>query len=182
MDLMTILKTLFGSEALTFEQFAEKLNGAENLKLGNLADGKYVDKNKYDDLSNQLKAVNEKYADYDDIKQKLSSAEADGEKKLNEYKLQVEIAKALSAANAADEVSVKANLNMDNIKFDTDGKISGLDDQLKQLKADKPFLFKQESKKSDPVLNLGGSTPGAKTEKSGGIKGAVEDFYSDNNE
>lgn len=35
MDLMTILKTLFGSEALTFDQFAEKLNGAENLKLGN---------------------------------------------------------------------------------------------------------------------------------------------------
>ena len=37
MDLMEILKALFGGEALTFEQFAEKVNNAADVKLGNLA-------------------------------------------------------------------------------------------------------------------------------------------------
>lgn len=32
MDLMEILKALFGDEALTFEQFAEKVNNAANVK------------------------------------------------------------------------------------------------------------------------------------------------------
>lgn len=41
MDLMEILKTLFGGEALTFEQFAEKVNNAADVKLGNLAGGQY---------------------------------------------------------------------------------------------------------------------------------------------
>ena len=39
MDLMEILKALFGGEALTFEQFAEKVNNAADVKLGNLAGG-----------------------------------------------------------------------------------------------------------------------------------------------
>lgn len=179
MDLMTILKSLFGEEALTFDQFAEKLKGEKNLKLENLADGRYVDKYKFDDVSKQLQCANEKYADYDKLKEELSVLKADGDKKLNEYKLQVELEKALAAANSADEVSVKANLNMDTITFGEDGKLTGLDDQIAKLKTDKPFLFKQTDKKPDPVLNLGGSTPGAKVEKTDGIKGAVEDFYSE---
>lgn len=58
MDLMVILKTLFGGETLTFEQFAEKVNNAADVKLGNLAGGQYVEKDKYDDVSNQLASVN----------------------------------------------------------------------------------------------------------------------------
>lgn len=44
MDLMEILKALFGDEALTFEQFAEKVNNAADVKLGNLAGGQYIEK------------------------------------------------------------------------------------------------------------------------------------------
>ena len=58
MDLMEILKALFGGEALTFEQFAEKVNNAADVKFGNLAGGQYVEKDKYDDVSNQLASVN----------------------------------------------------------------------------------------------------------------------------
>lgn len=58
MDLMEILKNLFGGEALTFEQFAEKVNNAADVKLGNLAGGQYVEKDKYDDVSNQLASAN----------------------------------------------------------------------------------------------------------------------------
>ena len=46
MDLMEILKALFGDEALTFDQFAEKVNNAADVKLGNLAGGQYIEKEK----------------------------------------------------------------------------------------------------------------------------------------
>lgn len=172
MDLMTILKTLFGSEALTFEQFAEKLNGAENLKLGNLADGKYVDKNKYEDLSKQLEAANKNLADYDpEWKSKLKQAQADGEKKLNDYKFNQSLEKAIADSGAADVVSVKANLDMSTVAPGEDGAISGLSEQLESLKTAKPFLFKSEE--PEPKLNLGGSTAGT---KSGQIKKDISDM------
>lgn len=63
MDLMEILKALFGGEALTFEQFAEKVNNAADVKLGNLAGGQYVEKDKYDDVSNQLASANANFLD-----------------------------------------------------------------------------------------------------------------------
>lgn len=65
MDLMKILKALFGGEALTFEQFAEKVNNAADVKLDNLASGQYVEKDKYDDVSNQLASVNANLEGYD---------------------------------------------------------------------------------------------------------------------
>ena len=57
MDLIEILKALFGGEALTFKQFAEKVNNAADVKLGNLAGGQYVEKDKYDDVSKQLQTL-----------------------------------------------------------------------------------------------------------------------------
>ena len=65
MDLMEILKGLFGEEALTFEQFAEKVNNAADVKLGNLAGGQYIEKDKFDDVSKQLETANASLADYD---------------------------------------------------------------------------------------------------------------------
>ena len=56
MDIMEILKALFGGEALTFEQFTEKVNNAADVKLGNLAGGQYVEKDKY--VSKKLETAN----------------------------------------------------------------------------------------------------------------------------
>lgn len=77
MDLMEILKALFGGEALTFEQFAEKVNNAADVKLGNLAGGQYVEKDKYDDVSNQLASANASLEGYDpDWQDKVKQAQA----------------------------------------------------------------------------------------------------------
>lgn len=95
MDLMEILKALFGDEPLTFDQFAEKVNNAADVKLGNLAGGQYIEKEKYDDVSKQLETAN-------------------------------------------------ANLDMSKIAQGEDGKITGLDEQLAELKTNKPFLFKSD--------------------------------------
>ncbi len=89
MELMELLKAIFNGEALTFEQFADKVNQSADIKLGNLAGGQYVDKNKYDDLSRQLDTANANLEGYDpEWKSKLEQAQADGEKKLNDYKFE----------------------------------------------------------------------------------------------
>lgn len=76
MDLMEILKALFGGEALTFEQFAEKVNNAADVKLDNLAGGQYVEKDKYDDVSNQLASANANLEGYDtDWQDKVKQAQ-----------------------------------------------------------------------------------------------------------
>ena len=86
---MELLKAIFNGEALTFEQFADKVNQSADIKLGNLAGGQYVDKNKYDDLSRQLDTANANLEGYDpEWKSKLEQAQADGDKKLNDYKFE----------------------------------------------------------------------------------------------
>lgn len=172
------LQETFGSEALTFEQFNEKLGGNSGIKLVNAADGSYVPKADYDNINSQLLTARkeskdnaEKYADFDE---KLQAAKDEGAAALNAYKLDVAVSNAFKSANVADEVSVKANLNMENVKFDDEGKLTGLDEQLAELQKNKPFLFTQPIKK----LSLGGSAAGAGAIKStGGIKGAVAEFY-----
>lgn len=78
MDLMEILKTMFGGKALTFEQFAEKVNNAADVKLGNLAGGQYVEKDKYDDVSKQLETANANLEGYDpDWQNKVKQAQTE---------------------------------------------------------------------------------------------------------
>lgn len=175
MELMEMLKALFGGEALTFDQFAEKVNQSADVKLGNLAGGQYVDKNKYDDVSRQLETANASLADYDpEWKSKLEQAQAEGDKKLNDYKFEQSVEKAIVDAGAADVVSVKANLDMSAVTQGEDGTIEGLTEQLEKLKTEKPFLFKSENKQT---LNLGGPTPGAKKKSGGGLRAAVANHY-----
>lgn len=176
MDLMELLKAIFNGEALTFEQFSERVESSADVKLGNLAGGQYVDKHKFEDVSKQLEDANANLADYDpDWKTKLADAEALGDKKLNDYKFEQAIEKAINEAGAADVVSVKANIDMSTVTQDENGAISGLSEQLEQLKTEKPFLFKTGAPESK--LNLGGPTPGAKKKKSGSIRAAVENYY-----
>lgn len=166
------LQETFGDEALTFDQFNEKLSGSENIKLANIADGSYVTKEDYDNINGQLadaKANEEKYADFD---AQLQAAKDEGTNALNAYKLDVEISKALVSANVVDEVSVKANLKLDDIKIGEDGKLTSLNEQLEVLRKDKPFLFKPET--VEPTLNLGGPTPGkAKNDNMDSVKKAM---------
>lgn len=102
-------------------------------------------KKKYNDVSNQLKTANENLEGYDpEWQTKLAQAQADGEKKLNDYKFEQAVESAINNAGAADLVSVKANLDMSKIAQGEDGKITGLDEQLAELKTNKPFLFKSD--------------------------------------
>ena len=173
--MIEFLKQFFGDEALTFDQLNEKLSADDSIQIVNVADGSYVPKEDYDKVNEQLQAATEEAKKYADFDSQLQAAKDEGEQKLSAYKREVAITKALTDANVADEVSVRANLKLDDIQLGEDGSITGMEDQLNALKESKPFLF------TDPQqqLDLGGSTPGSNqpgTPK--GIEGAVNDYYN----
>ena len=62
---MEFLKELFGDKALTFDQFAAKVN-ERKMKLANISDGAYVGREKFDTLT----------ADRNGLKQRLDDANA----------------------------------------------------------------------------------------------------------
>lgn len=162
--MLDFLKDTFGDEALTFDQLTERLSKNESIKVVNAADGSYVPRKELDDLQ-------AKYADFD---QQLQAAKDEGAAQLNAYKRNVEISKAFSAAQVSDEVSVRANLKLDEVQLGEDGKLTGLDDQLAALKESKPYLFTQPQQQ----LELGGSTQGAGGDAPvKGIAGAVAEYY-----
>lgn len=172
---MDFLKDIYGDESLTYDQLCEKVNANDKIKIANIADGQYVNKQEYDGISEQLRQTKEKLADYDpEWKSKLATVQADSKKELNEYKFTTEVSKALTLANVADEISVKANLDMEKIKLGEDGKITGLEEQLTTLKESKPYLFKPDK---PPKLNLGGPTSGLKQQNTNSLKAAIEEHY-----
>ena len=197
--MLDFLKDTFGDEALTFDQLTERLSKNQSIKVVNAADGSYVPKETYnkllaevagkgyvprkelDDLKAKYDDISAKYADaqtnaekYADFDQQLQAAKDEGAAQLNAYKRDVEISKAFSAAQVSDEVSVRANLKLDEVQLGEDGKLTGLDDQLAALKESKPYLFTQPQQQ----LELGGSTQGAGGDAPvKGIAGAVAEYY-----
>lgn len=172
---MDFLKEIYGQEALTYDRFCEKVNAAENITIANIASGDYVKKTDFDETNRQLSEANEKLKGYDpEWQTKIATAKADAQKELSDYKFGVELSKALSAANVVDEVSIKANLNMDSIKLNDNGKLEGLDDQIAALKESKPFLFTQPR-----IENLGGPTPGGDQKTVETLKDALEEHYAE---
>ena len=121
MDLMELLKAIFGEEALTFDQFAEKINQSADIKLGNLAGGQYVDKNKYDNVSRQLETANANLKDYDpEWKSKLEQAQADGDKKLNDYKFEQSVENLKSNMDrfiVREQIAINFIINIFKIQY-----------------------------------------------------------------
>ena len=92
---MDELQEVFGEEALSYADFAAKLN-ERGIKLANIKAGGYVDKGKYDKLAGEFakyKTENDvsKYADYDTIKTELETLKAE--------KADAELAKEVAEAN-----------------------------------------------------------------------------------
>lgn len=155
---MDFLKKIYGDEALTFDQLSERLSSNESIKVVNAADGSYVPKEDYDALNEQLQA-----------------AKDDGAAQLKAYKRDVKISQAFTDAQVLDEVSVRANLDLDAVQLGDDDELTGLGDQLTALKESKPYLFTQPQQQ----LELGGSTQGAHGDVTvKGIDAAVAEYYS----
>lgn len=71
------LKALFSDKALTFDEFAKAVAESNDIKLANLADGKYVDKQKLDDKAGELETANKTIADLQDAVKKFDGVDVE---------------------------------------------------------------------------------------------------------
>lgn len=180
---MEFLKQHISTEL--YQQLEEALKGNDKVKLGNLADGSYVSKRKYDDEVQKVTDLTEQIAERDKQIAGLGKSANDNEELLKQIKAlqdenaaaskewQAKIDKqafdfALSTElkekyKAKDVLSVLPHLKTDAISF-KDGKFTGLDEQMKDVVASKGFLFGEDtvtegthSPANPPTPNGGGA-------------------------
>ena len=159
---MDYLKPIFGEGALTFDEFVKKLGENKEIKLANLADGKYVDKQKLDDKVTELSTANKTIADLQTAVKKFDGVDVDklnqqiadlNEKYTNDtsaLKLDSALNMALVGAKAKNPKLAKAALDMSVIKLDGD-KLLGFEEQLEKLKESDGYLFDSDTKNNAAI-------------------------------
>ena len=143
----------------------EKAKGKANELATENTELKAQLKKRDDDLVELRKSVKDNEtlsADFKALQEKYKNDRADLEKQVAQVKLTSALDLGLSGAKVRNAKAIKGLLDMDAIKLDDAGKLTGLDDQLKAIKKSDPYLFdggeKQdytpasgETAKSDPV-------------------------------
>ena len=161
---MDFLKDIFGTEPLTFDQFAQRC-GEKKLNLADLSAGAYVSKDKFtalelerNGLKTRLSEADTKLAGYDpEWKAKAEAAEKEAARKVSEaafgYKLDTKIA-ALKGRSAT---SIKAELGAETLEKlrASQNQDADIDAALTGLQKDKAFLFESAEK---PPRFVSGST------------------------
>lgn len=152
---MDFLKNIFGAEALTFEQFSEKLKDNKDVKLANLASGQYVDKGKLDAKITELNTANQTIKDLQDavkkfdgvdveeLKTSLSNLQKQYDTDISAARLDNALNLALAEAKAKNPKLAKGALDMSLLKLDGD-KLLGFDEQIKKLKESDGYLFEED--------------------------------------
>lgn len=126
----------------------------------------YVSKDTYDQTEQQRKQLETSANDYktqlEDLKKaagdnaelakKIEDLQAENKKKDEDHQKEIQDLKLSSAirmavsASAQDSDLVAGLLDRAKLILGDDGKVTGLDEQVKALKESKPFLFKSEQK------------------------------------
>lgn len=108
------------------------------------------------DRDTQLETLKKSVGDNEALKTQIATLQADNQKKDLEYQqqlkdLQISNAIKLAIADKAQDAELVAGLfDKSKLILGDDGKITGLDEQLKSLQESKGFLFKGEEKPADP--------------------------------
>lgn len=174
---MEFLKELFGEKALTFEQLQEVLKDKKDIKIGNLANGSYVGKEKFDaqkieldNAKNQLSEANKtiqsfKDMDIDSIKKeaetyktKLEETQQKAKEEMDKFVFDSILQNALTGAKAKNVKAVKALLDMDGLKLNN-GEVIGLSEQIEKIKAENDYMFESETNEPQFVSSSGGNKP-----------------------
>lgn len=171
---------------MTFKELLEKLGIAEDKiedatkQFKEFLDGEYVPKSRFNEVNAEKKTLETAVADRDKQLKTLKDSEGDVQalkdqitnlRQLLKHSLccLLEVLKALKLSTAvqlaigdsAQDAELVANLiDKSKLVLAEDGKVTGLDEQLKDLQKNKAFLFKPQGEpkfKYDP--NKGEGTP-----------------------
>jgi signal-transduction protein with cAMP-binding, CBS, and nucleotidyltransferase domain len=157
-------KEQFTALGLTEEQ-ATKAAAASQEELKT-----YIPKHRFDEVSEenktlkatvkenatQLETLKNSAGDNEALKTQITTLQADNVKKDQDYQaklkdLQISNAIKLAVTDKAQDADLVAGLfDKTKLILGDDGKITGLDEQLKTLKESKAFLFKAETKPNEP--------------------------------
>lgn len=155
---------------MTFKELLEKLGIAEDKideatkQFKEFLDGEYVPKSRFNEVNaekknlenavadrdKQLKTLKDSEGDITTLKEKITQLQA--ENKANALQaeqdlknLKISTAVQLAIGDTAQDAELVANLiDKSKLILGEDGKVTGLQEQLKELKTSKSFLFKPE--------------------------------------
>ena len=148
--MMDKLKELFGAKALTWEDFSQAVTNAK-IKLADLSEGKYVDREKFDSKVRELDTANQSVSEltgklkaFDGVD--VAALKADVKNWETKYKNDLAAVKKDAAVDAAimqakgkNAKAIRALLDLDKVTLREDGTLDGLD--LEALKKSDGYLF-----------------------------------------
>ena len=184
---MEFLKEILGEEL--YAQVAAKLEGNKTVKLANLASGEYVSKSKYDAeqlaKDTRIQELTDKIKNFEGVDVKQLQTDVENWKikynqDLESARLDSAIQLAIAKSGTLSEKALMGLLDKDKIKFDKDGKLTGLDEQIEAIKKEDSFLFKaaEPNKPKGDDVKLGGDHGGSpKPEEPTTLAAAISEHY-----
>lgn len=159
-----------GEKFVAKTDFNAKLEEIKNLK------GQLTERDgQLEKFKNDTTASEELKKTIETLQKNNKISEDNFKKQLAEKTLSAAIENALLRVKAVDPDLVKVKLNMENIKLDDSGKLTGLDEQIPDIKKNYGFLFEGENQSG--YQPTGGKTPDPAPETLGG---AIAEFYKQN--
>lgn len=173
---MANIKAIIGEEL--FKQLpADKQKELEKQDLEDVSDGKFVTKERFNQVNEQVKEyknqvgerdkqisdLKEEYKDVDGLKDKVTKLEEDNKKQKEDYEAKLQeinfsnaLDKALGEYKVKNSKLVKALLDNEKLKVDGDSVI-GLKEQMEAIKKENEFLFEKEPAGGAPDFIIGGT-------------------------
>lgn len=85
---------------------------------------------------------------YKELETKYKNDTADLTNKLNQTRLTSAVDRALNASKVRDTKAIKGFLDMDKVKLDEQGNLSGLDEQIEKIHQTAPYVFDEGTKQN----------------------------------
>lgn len=155
----------------------ENAKGTASTEIKNLQTEVEGLKTQVGDRDKQLETLKASAGDNADLKKKIedlqtenATAKASHESELNQLKIDFAVEKALTGAKAKNITAVKALLDLKDAKFDKEGNVKGLSEQIEKLTTgeDTKFLFDAPQQKQQQTFK--GFQPGASAQQKPGTE------------
>ena len=141
----------------------KKAEAEKNVKA--FLDGQYVPKARFNEVNEekntlkktvterdgQLEELKKVNGNSEELKKQIETLQESNKKSVADYEeqlktLRLSTAIKLALTDAQDVDIVESLIKKDKLVYDEDGKVVGLDEQIKSLRTEKPFLFKIKEK------------------------------------
>lgn len=177
---MAKLKEIIGEE-LYNKLSDDKKKEFENQDLRDVSEGKFVNKERFEQVNKQAKDykkqveerdqqitdLKDEFKDAKGLKEKVEQLESDNKKQKEEYEKQINdmnfnnaLKAALAPYKCKDTDYLMSKINKDSIKLNEDGTIIGLKEQIEPFKKEHGYLFEVEPKGTGSFFTGGGEAGG----------------------